>query len=137
MKYDKVIGIDPGVKTGYAVWNCKDKKFDFIGSDSILKTFEKLSVYAVFGNNLFVIENPNLRKWFGKTGRERLQGAGSIKRDFSIWMEWLAINKCKFQEIPPKSVKTKIDSKTFQKITGWSEPTNSHSRDASMMVFNF
>ena len=135
MKYDSIIGIDPGVTTGIAIWTPKTKTFHQIYSGSILEVMRKLECYAVFGNNLFVIENPNLRKWFGNSGRERLQGAGSIKRDYSIWVEWFSENKANFKDIAPKSVSTKLDSGNFKKITGWDKTTNSHSRDAGMMVF--
>ena len=135
MKYDFYIGIDPGTTTGIAVWNKKENKFDHIYSCGILEAMERLQVYAVFGNNLFVIENPNLRKWFGNSGREKLQGAGSIKRDYSIWLEWFERTGCTYEAIAPKNVTTKLDAKSFMKITGYTERTNSHSRDAAMMVF--
>lgn len=135
MKYDFYIGIDPGTTTGIAIWNKKEDKFEHIYSCGILEAMERLKVYAVFGNNLFVIENPNLRKWFGNSGREKLQGAGSIKRDYSIWLEWFERIGCTYKEIAPKNVTTKLDAKSFMKITGYPERTNSHARDAAMMVF--
>lgn len=135
IKYDCVIGIDPGAITGYAVWNIEKQAFEVVASGSILEVMKRLEIYLVFGQNLFVIENPNLRKWFGNSGRERLQGAGSIKRDYSIWMEWFKIHNIEFNEIAPKNVSTKINQDQFKKMTGWEKATNSHSRDAGMMVF--
>lgn len=135
MKYDLIIGIDPGTTTGYAVWNVKNKNFEFVKSGKILDVMRRLEVYAVFGKNLFMIENPNLRKWYGSNSNSKLQGAGSIKRDFSIWLEWFEYNGADFRELNPKNINTKIDSDQFKKITGWAEKTNNHSRDAAMMVF--
>ena len=137
MKPEYYIGIDPGVTTGFAVWNRKDKSFEMIGSGKILDVMRKLEIYPVLHRCEFVIENPSLRKWFGKSGRERLQGAGSIKRDYSIWLEWFEHNGATFRGIAPKVIKTKLDAAQFKKITGYAERTNSHSRDAAMMVYNF
>lgn len=135
MKYDLAIGIDPGVLTGFAVWNIKEKRFEVVSSDSILNVMRKLEIYSVFGKNLFFIENPNLRKWYGKNSNEKLQGAGSIKRDYSIWVEWFNYNELEFKEVNPKNISTKLDSKKFKNLTKWDKKTNSHSRDAAMMVF--
>ena len=134
-KYDNYIGIDPGTTTGIAIWNSKEKKFEYIYSGGILEVMKKLEVYAVFGKNLFVIENPNLRKWYGVNSKGKEQGAGSIKRDFSIWKEWFQIMDVEFIEVNPKDLRTKMDAKSFRNHTKWEERTNSHSRDAAMMVF--
>jgi hypothetical protein len=135
MKYDSIIGIDPGVNTGIAIWNFKKKEFENMFSASILKAMQKIEIYSVFGDNLFMIENPNLRKWYGSNSNSKLQGAGSIKRDYSIWMEWFKMNDLTFKELDPKNIRTKVNSDSFKKLTGWNERTNEHSRDAAMMVF--
>lgn len=134
-KADNFIGIDCGTNTGIAVWNVETKSFDLIKTCSILEALKLLEIYLVFGKNIFCIENPNLRKWFGKSGREKLQGAGSIKRDFAIWKEWLTSNNCEFIELAPKDIKTKMSADQFKKYTGVSYKTSQHARDAAMMVF--
>jgi hypothetical protein len=133
MKYS--IGIDPGVITGCAIWDNQKQKFNFIFSGSILDVMEKLEVHVVFGGNNFYIENPNLRKWYGKNSNLKQQGAGSIKRDYSIWVEWFTRNHVKFTQLNPKNIKTKVNSKSFNQLTKWDGKTNEHSRDAAMMVF--
>lgn len=137
MQYDLIIGIDPGTTTGYAIWNKKEKKFEFIGCGKVLEVMRKLEIYGIFWKTLFLIENPNLRKWYGKNSSQKLQGAGSIKRDYSIWLEWFEYNEVSFKELNPKNIKTKINSVQFEKLTGWKGKTNNHSRDAAMMVFGF
>lgn len=134
-KYDYVIGIDPGVTTGIAIWDCKRKKFENIITCGILQAMEKISPYPIFHNVQFVIEDPNQRKWFGNSGREKLQGAGSIKRDFSIWKEWFAANEAEYVTIAPKNVLTKINAVKFKALTKCEIKTNQHGRDAAMMVF--
>lgn len=135
MKLDFAIGIDPGTITGYAIWNVKEKRFENVSSGSILEVMRILEPYAIFGKNVFYIENPNLRKWYGKNSNAKLQGAGSIKRDYSIWLEWFEYNQAEFMELNPKNIKTKINQKSFKDLTKWEAQTNEHSRDAGMMVF--
>lgn len=133
--YEYHIGIDPGVNTGIAVWNSKEKKFETIFTCGILQAMEKISPYPVFHSTLFTIEDPNKRIWFGNSGREKLQGAGSIKRDFSIWEEWFKANCVDFIVVAPKDVKTKLDADKFKAFTKCELKTNQHGRDAAMMVF--
>ena len=132
---DNYIGIDPGVNTGISVWNVKKQCFELVMTCGILRAFEVLSPYLVFGKNIVLIENPNLRKWYGKNSNLKLQGAGSIKRDYSIWVEWFKENKVEFREIDPKNTKTKLSKDQFAKITGYTKLTSEHARDACMMVF--
>lgn len=135
MKLDTAIGIDPGTTTGFSVWNVKEKRFEIVSSGSILEAMRKLEIYTVFGNNKFFIENPNLRKWYGKNSNAKLQGAGSIKRDYSIWVEWFKYHNAEFEELDPKNISTKVNQESFKKLTGWDKPTNEHARDSAMMVF--
>lgn len=136
MKARFYIGIDPGTRTGIAVWDVKEKCFSTISSKSIYEAFEFIrSTFDDFENIILRVENPNLRKWFGNTGREKLQGVGSIKRDFAIWKEFCDHHCIKMEEVAPKNIKTKISSEYFKKLTGWEGRTSNHARDAAMMVF--
>lgn len=133
-----LIGIDPGVKTGLAVWVLGAKRFSNIVSKGIV---ESMLAVLLFKNengveNITVyIENPNLRKWYGRNASQKQQGAGSIKRDYSIWLEFLQHHGIPYQEVAPKNVLTKMNAKTFASITGWPGKTNEHSRDAAMLVY--
>lgn len=135
MKYDTYIGIDPGAITGVAIWVSKDKYFEDIFSCNILRAMDRLGIYTIFGNTIFIIENPNLRKWYGTNSKGKEQGAGSIKRDYSIWCEWFFMNGVEYMAVNPKDINTKMKAKPFKNLTGWNERTNSHARDAAMMVF--
>ena len=142
-KYSKktvIIGIDPGVKTGLSVWLRHGKKFTLITTCGILKAHEwVLRTCGLWDkeNVLVRIENPNLRTWFGNSGREVLQGAGSIKRDYSVWVEFLTDNGIDYEDVAPKHNKTKLKADTFKQITGWTEATNEHGRDSAMLCFQF
>ena len=135
MKYETAIGIDCGVNTGVAIWNIKSQSFEYIYSCDILEAFYRLEVYTVLGKSIFYIENPNLRKWYGSNSNQKQQGAGSIKRDYSIWQTWFERMNQEYKEVNPKNIRTKMDSERFKTFTKWDKQTNSHSRDAAMMVF--
>ena len=91
-----------------------------------------------------VYEDSRERKWFGTKGREVLQGAGSIKRDCTIWADFLADMQAEpgeemgtvqiIGQRPARGV-TKWPAKLFQNVTGWTEPTNEHARDAAMLIW--
>lgn len=138
MMQDKryIIGIDPGVKTGVAVWDRKHRKFDQLITTDIDTAWSIVQSYQQ-GSVLVVIENPNLRTWFGNSGKERYQGAGSVKRDFSIWKKRLEITVTPYVEKAPKAVMSIPKHSTFKAITGCQEKrTSQHVRDAAMMVFD-
>ena len=67
--------------------------------------------------------------------RESLQGAGSIKRDCSIWAEFFAETGIQNFPVKPQAGGTKWTAKAFAKLTGWTERTNEHGRDAAMLVY--
>lgn len=132
-----VIGIDPGVKTGVAVKQggslvevCSmriDEAMDFV-KEYISRAKSKDMLLLV------IFEDARQRKWFGKAGREKLQGAGSIKRDCKIWEDYLTSLEVPFRMAAPKKGATKHDAKTFGRLTGWNKRTNEHARDAAMLI---
>jgi hypothetical protein len=137
--YEKVIiGIDPGVTTGLAFVDGSTGNLFRVESHSILAAMQEIRNFRLTNNNTIIqifIENPSKRKWFGNTGREVLQGAGSIKRDYSIWLEFFKMYVFQFQEVDPKNNRTKVRASSFNSITKWRGKTNEHSRDAAMMIF--
>jgi len=131
-----IIGIDPGVKTGLAAWVPAERRFQSIETMSIVKAMDWIMLAKRDGLQVEVrFEDARLRTWFGKAGREQLQGAGSIKRDCSIWSEF-----CEYHDIPSQAVKpfkggTKWSADYFKRLTGWKGRTSEHSRDAACLVF--
>ena len=75
--------------------------------------------------------------------RKRLQGVGSVKRDASVWEDFLTDlvkefgSILDFQMVAPKNNKTKLSSNQFNTYTNWNRRTNEHGRDAAMLVFGF
>ncbi|MBR6775189.1 MAG: hypothetical protein IKM23_05680 [Bacteroidales bacterium] len=129
------IGIDAGTNTGVAVWDKSEKRFVEIQTTSILKAMEIVKKYEKIDIVQVRLEDARKRKWFGDSGPERLQGAGSVKRDCVIWEEFLNDRKIPYMLIAPKNNNTKLSSESFKKITGYSGRTNEHTRDAAMLVF--
>lgn len=139
-KYKWIIGIDPGINTGYAIWEVEDKRFWIIQSIMIHEAIKSFLTYKETGllNQIFVrVEDARKRKWFGKSGREQLQGAGSIKRDAKIWEDFLTDLGIDFEMVAPKNNKTKLDAKKFALITKFEGKTNEHGRDAGMLCFGY
>lgn len=138
MKYDLIIGIDPGVRTGCAVWDKREKRFLEITTQSIIGVMDDILEYHRKGYKIQIrFEDARLRKWFGDADREKLQGAGSIKRDSSIWAEFCDYHEIDCVAIPPAAQKglTKMSAEQFQKMTGWTDRTSEHARDAAMIVY--
>lgn len=137
-KYDYIIGVDPGTRTGLAIWLPDVQRFKSVETTYIFDALSKVDeLFRVNPNILIRIENPNLRKWYGNSGREVLQGAGSVKRDFKIWCEFMESLGIPYEGVAPKNLKTKVKAEYFKKLTGWEGRTSSHARDAAMMVFKY
>ena len=135
-KFDLIIGIDPGVNTGFAIWDVKKQSLKKVESNIAFYVEEICKIG--FGTGLKILvrfEDARLRTWFGKAGREQLQGAGSIKRDCSRWEEFLTHNQIPFEQVAPRNNRTKMSANEFKRLTGWVSKTNEHSRDAAMLIF--
>lgn len=128
------IGIDPGTHTGIAVYDKAAKEITFLKTVSIVEAIDK--VRELKGDTGLVrFEDARLRRWYGNSGREQLQGAGSIKRDCSIWEEFLTAEKIPFKAVAPRNIMTKMEAGYFAKLTGYKGLTSEHSRDAAMLVW--
>ena len=131
------VGIDPGVKTGLAVWDKSAKNFTEIGTLGIIAALSRcLQLAGIDGNTIqFHYEDARLRVWKGTKGREVLKGVGSIERDCAIWQSFFQHHKLNYRAVAPRDVKTKMSKKRFQDWTGWTGRTSEHARDAGMIVF--
>ena len=131
-----MIGIDPGVHTGVAVWDMERRELIAVCSTGMFGATGIVQRHHNEGHmHSVVFEDARLRKWFGSKGREALQGAGSIKRECQLWAEWLAAVGCSYRAVSPHSKGPKLDAAQFARLTGWPGRTNEHGRDAAMLVF--
>lgn len=131
------IGIDSGTETGFAVWDSEQKCLLQVNTMKIHQAMQKvLKCYLLYPGNVRVrVEDARKRKWFGNSGREQLQGAGSIKRDAVIWEDFLTDHGIPFEMVAPKNNQTKMTADYFKRVTGWKLRTNEHGRDAAMLCF--
>lgn len=127
------IGIDPGVNTGVAIWDSAQQKLLQVTSMKILEAMNLIRQHPIA---IVYIEDARQRKWFGNSGKEVLQGAGSIKRDCQIWEDFLNDNhNFAYYWVAPKDNRTKLSAAQFKAYTGYTGKTNEHGRDAAMLVF--
>lgn len=132
------VGIDTGKHTGFAVWDTEKRQLDFVDTIPIHEAL--LRIWSQRHANVEVyFEDARQRKWYGtrtaKEDRNKLQGAGSVKRDSTIWEDALKDWGIPFHAVAPKHNVTKMTPEFFRALTGWKWRTSEHSRDAAMLVF--
>lgn len=136
------IGIDPGTKTGFALWDSKHQKFVTIETMGIVKAMEM--VYANHGTlirqgitlRVVVEDTRKLRLPAAQQSFGRLKGVGSVHRDMSIWEEFLEYHGIPYTMagLSPKEFRIG-DSEWFKKKTGWDGRTSEHARAAAGLVY--
>lgn len=136
-----VIGIDPGAHTGFALWDAAHLQLRRVESMSIAEAQQEIR--EAWWNqtlDLVIVEDARKRTFFrrmdilqAKYGAAVREGAGSAKREASIWEEFLKILGVPYVMLSPRRTKTKAPR--FQLQTGWKGRTNEHARDAAMLVF--
>ena len=136
-----VIGIDPGLHTGLAVWDTSSRQFLEIRCSGIVDAMDYLDhLRSERGIGLVVFEDARQRTWIPREKdlaqmKGRAMGAGSVKRDCSIWEEWCTSRGVQYIATKPKNGMTKLTDAYFRGITGYDRRTNNHGRDAAMLVF--
>jgi hypothetical protein len=135
-----VIGVDPGTKTGFAVYDKEGKRLTIVCTLQIHEAFDALRKIDAVAKNcsfkIFVrVEDARKRKWFGNGANAKQQGAGAIKIQCRQWEQFLLAEGISFEMIAPAKIQTKVDAKKFKMITGWAGRTSNHARDAAMMVY--
>lgn len=136
-RYKWYVGIDPGVNTGFSIWNGVDRRLMLVDSMPIHEAMANVSSMdpEQLSETLFRVEDARQRTWFGKNNEAQLQGAGSIKRDSTIWEDFLKSKGANYEMVKPKHNRTKLKAEPFVQYTGWKEKTNEHGRDSAMLVF--
>lgn len=145
--YDgNIIGIDPGTKTGLACWCPIRKKLLCLETLSIHRAmFLVGSILERADHHQVFIEDPNTFIPFSKSNMvgitAKMQGAGSVKRDFAIWLAYLKdVGLELAQSIDIVAVKLqgtlkKMPQPEFKRLTGWQYSTTEHARDAALLVY--
>ena len=132
------IGIDTGTHTGIAVWDSEEKQFLDIKTMMLHQALQFVITMCHIWkkeNVMVLFEDARQRKWFGRNSDAKMQGAGSVKRDASIWEEFCTDYGISFRALPPTKGATKLKPDYFKALTGWKKQTSEHARDAAMIVF--
>src|SRR5574339_858525 len=132
------VGIDPGVNTGFAVWDSLKKKFKVITGCTILTAIKELTkLHLQFPGEIYVRFDdarksklpPHLQQ---HASAQAFQGIGSVKRDCSIWQELLENLGIQYEAVAQQQQKMKkLDNEKFCLITKHQSSTNQHGRDAA------
>lgn len=130
------IGIDPGVKTGLAVWDTNKKELLEVKTLKIHEALELCHHYVLTAEKVKIrVEDARKRKWFGGNAQAKIQGAGSVKRDCKIWDDFLKDIGADYEMIHPVRGATKLDAEKFKLLTSYVYRTSEHARDAALLVF--
>lgn len=134
------IGIDPGVHTGLAVWDTTRRDFLRVETCSIVEAMAHIQELPLHDNAVLITEDARQRKWIPREKslsefKGRAMGAGSVKRDSSIWEEFAAYWGIRLVKVPPRPGLTKWDADSFARLTGWKGRTSDHARDAALLVY--
>ena len=134
------IGIDPGTHTGVAVWDTKERTFLSLETLPIHQALDLVCKWQQDCKDRDVamdvtFEDARQRTWFGKGDTNaKAQGAGSVKRDCSIWEDFCKDYGIPYWAKPPGKGMTKVTSDYFRTISGYQGRTSNHARDAAMLV---
>lgn len=134
-----LIGIDSGVRTGYAVWDTGNQQFTAIRTMMIHQALEAVRDLRQRHTIKVIVEDARQRRWIPKERsisemRGRMQGAGSVKRDAKIWEDALKDWGIPYEMVPPRRGHTKWTEEEFRAVTGWRSRTTEHARDAALLV---
>lgn len=127
-----VAGIDPGSTTGLALWDVQRQKLLELQA---LKIHQAMARIRETELALVIFEDARQRTWFADKGRESLMGAGSIRRDCTIWEDFLVELGRPYIARRPAQGGTKWKQEAFARLTKWEGRTNEHTRDAALVVY--
>lgn len=124
------IGIDPGRSTGIAITG-SDGKLRNLDTLLIHEAMDAVKSVAHIPDILVVVEDARKR-----SGRpEAAQGAGSVKRDCTIWEDFLTSLKISFKMVPPIKNGTRFRDQIFKAhYPYWTKRTSEHARSAANLL---
>lgn len=137
--YKYYIGIDAGTYTGFALYCKAQRKLWFVETLQLHRAMFKVWRWhrAAPGALYLRVEDARQATYGRQDDIHKAQGAGSVKRDATVWEDFLTDIGVAFEMVRPVKALTKKDSKSFKQMTGFAGTTTKHSRDAGMLVFGF
>lgn len=147
-----VIGIDPGVHTGFAIYSITEKKIisHFEGSFWDVFYFIELTVLSMYNPNEIkaVIENPGLQKGIFARYTKSIEGSsnprgtenairnavGQNTAHAKLWIELFNFKKIEINEYKPQKSGKKWSKEYCRQVTGITS-NSEHTRDAIRLCF--
>lgn len=133
-----LIGIDPGINTGFAVlWKKENRLIECRSTDfwGALQSAEE------WGKNFeikVIVEKPGTKAVWHQGAQSQAAknrtavNVGSVIREAELIIERMKILGIECHVVPPKG---KVTSAHFRRVTGWNFQTNQHARDAAMLLY--
>lgn len=131
MRY--IIGIDPGTKTGFAMYDLKEQTWN-IQTTKIHNAMRWVHSASSQGC-IVIVEDARKRKWFGKDAASKVKGAGSVSRDCTIWDDYLSECEIEFRMVHPIKGGTKSNAERVLQEIGYTKRTSEHGRDAAVLAW--
>lgn len=137
-KHRTILGIDPGAHTGVAVYiGGKLNRLETIEPWQIPKLFDGFRVDRV------VFEDSRLTSFMFTSVPSRAAALKMARNvgEIDAWSK-LICAVCEQLNIPahgisPKGKGAKLDAKAFERLTGWTGPSNEHTRDAAAVAWPY
>ena len=139
-KQKYIIGIDPGKKTGFAIFNIFEKRITSASTQTFWDVYYYLHEISIIGRTdeyIINIEVPNSNhNWQkNKDGSKNIKadkGVGAICRESEILAKGIENLEFQVNRIHPRG---KLNASQVKKITGYNGRTNPHVRDAIMLCW--
>lgn len=124
------VGIDPGKKTGYAVYDRTEQKISVVETMDFWGVYERCRASNP-GNFDVFIEVPRCKKnWHGRNGAAA--DVGGIVREANLLADGIEALGIKVARSHPTG---KFNAAHVKRITGYTGRTNEHTRDAIMLCW--
>lgn len=136
-KYSSYIGIDTGVKTGFAIYSMSVRSITDVRTVTIDVAMELVQDLAKISPVFVRVEDSRLAVHGRRAQGHRLKGAGSVMRDAKMWEDFLTRLKIDFEMVRPRKEFTKWKPDAFRRLTQWEGRTSQHGRDAAMLVHGY
>lgn len=144
-----IAGVDPGVKTGFALWNREEKRFEWVETSTFWEVFFRITKSCVLNpaNTHIVIEVAHLAPFTFRQRRGKAESfatmdrmarnVGQVTREAQLLVEGFRRLGFTVSEQKPlgKAKKADDDRKQFERLTGWTERTSQHARDAARLCY--
>lgn len=143
-----VVGIDPGVKTGFALWDREEKQFDWVETSTFWGVYFRLTESYVLSplNTEIVIEVAHHAPTFKHLKAEGqnkhtlskiARNVGQVTREAQLLVEGFKRRGFTVIEQKPlgKAKKAVDDMRDFERLTGWEGRTSQHARDAARLAY--